>query len=751
MRIFSLAFLLGILALQFFSHLPNQKWVVAILLFIIFIKWMPRWLKWIAVFFLGFAWCLWFAHSQLAWELPDRLEGKMLAVTGYIASIPITAQHRTSFLFAFKKGKIRLSWQDANLKLRVGDQWHLVVRLKKIHSTSNPGGADYEAYAAEEGIRATGYVINHPQNQLISSNWYHYPLDRIRQFLFEKINENLPISNTSPWISALALGERQNISNENWEVLRNTGTNHLMAIAGLHIGLMAGFAYSFVFFFWRRIPSLMIKIPAQDAGAIASLFMALTYSALAGFSLPTQRACVMLIVFLVASLFRRHLLSWQAWSLALISVLLTNPLSVLNTSFWLSFVSVALIIYGVSGRLAATGWWWKWGRIQWVLALGLIPLSIAFFQQYSLVSFISNSIAIPWVGFLVMPLTLLGCVLLVFSTKIGIFILKTADQLLSILWKLLITLSHLPWGVWYHAPPNVGIVLLACVGITILLLPAGFPGRYLGLIWLLPLFIIKVPAPLFSEIWFTLLDVGQGLSAIIQTQKHILVFDTGVKWNDQFDMGDSVVLPFLRAQNIKNIDMLVISHEDNDHIGGSATILKQLPVLAIKTSVPDRFQYMNVSYCLRGEHWLWDGVKFEFIYPLPDKLHLDNNSSCVLRITNGYKTILLTGDIEKLAENDLVKWDGKNLAADILVAPHHGSKTSAMNEFIDDVNPSIVLFPVGYRNRYHFPHPSVLRKYQQRYIGYFDTATDGAIQYRINKTLSIPILYRVNHLHYWNS
>lgn len=750
MRSFTLAFLLGIIALQFFSKLPNLYWAIIILFSLTFIKWLPKYIRLITPFFLGFAWCLWFAHSHLAWELPSEAEGKTISVTGQIVSIPITSSSRTTFLFDIKKSKIKLSWQDPNLKLNVGDEWHLVVRLKKIHGTLNPGGSDYEAYAIQQNIRATGYVINHAENKLINSHWYHRPLDRMRQYLYEKINSDLQTSNTSPWISALAIGERANIASENWDVLRNTGTNHLMAIAGLHIGLMAGFIYSITYFCWRRSPQLMLKIPAQHAAATASLIIAIIYSALAGFSLPTQRACIMLAIFIITSLSQRNQLAWHGWCGGILCVLLLNPLSVLNESFWLSFVSVALIIFGVSGRLAPAGIWWKWGRIQWILSIGLVPLSIALFQECSLISFFANSIAIPWVGFLVMPLTFSGCLMLFFSEKIAGILLLLADKLLGVLWKFLTVLSNLSWGTWYHAAPNHWVVLLGFIGILLILSPAGFPGKTFGLIWLLPLIVFKTATPKFSEMSFTLLDVGQGLSAVLQTQNHILVFDTGAKWNDNFDMGASVVIPFLRTLNIKKIDMLVVSHKDNDHIGGASVILKNMPVISVKTSVPQLFTVKNVSYCLRGEKWTWDGVDFQFIYPLPDKLQLNNNSSCVLKVTNGKKTILLTGDIEKQAEEDLVLLEENNLAADIIIAPHHGSKTSGMNQFIESVHPKVVLFPIGYRNRYHFPHPTVIKKYQQQGALMFDTAKSGAIHFMVSDTISNAELYRLNNLHYWN-
>jgi len=761
MRSWVLAFLLGVLLLQQFTFLPAGYWILlaalsAFLIELFFVK-KYRFFRYFSAVLLGFSWAAWYVHVLFSWSLPAELEGKPMLVSGYIASLPNTTETRTSFLFSLETiqsksvhATIKLSSQNELKNLCVGDKWQLVVKLKRIHGLMNPGGFDYESRALQEGIRASGYIVANTNNKLLASHWYHNAFNRVRQQLKNKIEINLPKSNTSAWIVALALGERQNISAESWEILRNTGTNHLMAIAGLHIGFMSSVIFFLASGCWRRIPKLMLMIPAQFAGGFFALCAAILYAALAGFSIPTQRACFMLSVALIMLITRRIMLSWQAWCLALLAVLLINPLSVLTESFWLSFSSVALIIYGMSGRLNPQNLWWKLGRIQWIIALGLIPLSIWLFQQFSLISFLANSIAIPWVGFIIVPLTLLGCFALIFSAKLGGVILLLADKLLAILWSILTYLSHLSWANWYCMIPNIWVLLAACVGMVIVLLPAGFPGKFFGAIWFLPLIFYHYPAPPLGDVWFSLLDVGQGLSAVVQTKNHILVFDAGPKYGSNYDMGESVVAPFLRSIGAKKIDMLVISHPDNDHVGGAKALFHYFQVLHTKTSAPDQLLPLSSQYCLRGESWQWDNVNFQFLYPTPENLNLDNNSSCVLLITNrANKRILLTGDIEKLAEEYLTQHDEKKLAADILVAPHHGSKTSAIDEFVTDVNPRYVLFPVGYRNRYHFPHASVVEKYQQIHASLFATDKSGAIQIALGTEISALTQYRQQQ-HYWN-
>ncbi len=723
----ALSFLLGILLLPLFKTLPPLKCLaVSILVIPLAKKFKP-----LVFIVLGFTFALMVAHLRLDWQLPHETEGQKITITGTIASIPVYSYHRYSFLFYYQKHLIKLSAPIKDLK--VGDEWKFTVKLKRIHSTLNPGGFDYEAWAFSENIRAQGYVVPHSEMIKISSHWYHHPIARFRQYLQKRIETHLPESPTSCWIEALVIGERHNISEESWEVLRNTGTNHLMAIAGLHIGFLAAFTHSLVMFVWRRRENLMLLIPAQEAAAIGSLIMALIYSALAGFSIPTERACIMLAVFLMTSLMRRNISAWQSWSLALILVLLINPFDVLSDSFWLSFGSVALIIFCMSGRIGVANLWWKWGRIQWVIAVGLIPFSLWLFHQISLVGFIANSIAIPWVGFLILPFCLLGCV----CTPLLIL----ADKSLGILWKILTYLAHLSWGSWYMTMPNSWILLTACMGIILLLLPRGIPGKFLGFFWFLPLFFYHPTHPKPGEVWLNLLDVGQGLSSVIQTENHILVFDTGPPLSD--------IPSFLYTLGVHKLDTLVISHGDSDHIGGVKSVLEHFSINNIFSSVPEKVS-PKATYCLQGTAWVWDKVQFSFLYPTKDQLGLDNDSSCVLSVRTGSQQILLTGDIEKKAEKELVENFPNQLASTILIAPHHGSKTSAQDDFLAAVKPNVVLYGVGYRNRYHFPNKTVVEKYTALGVKQLDTVNSGEIELKINPNRIYSLLeYRKKTQRFW--
>ncbi len=761
MTAFSLAFFSGVLILQFFSALPSLSWAgVALASCPILFLSKVRGYHLILAFLLGFAWCLGCAHAIAAFSLLPAWEGKPLWIRGEITSLPRVSPYQSSFVFhleSIQNGKerqrvatsINLSWSHAP-HLQVGDEWLLPVRLKKIHSTMNPGGFDFEAWAFQKGIRAKGYVLEQEKPLFIAEHYLSYPIAHLRQYIQTQAQQRLPASRTAPWLQALMIGERTGVSPSDWEVLRNTGTNHLMAIAGLHIGFMAALAHGLTVRLWRR-PRLIALLPTAEAGVCASLVMAGLYSALAGFSIPTQRALVMVTIYLLATLCRRVLPLWQAWSLALLIVLLLNPLSLLSSSFWLSFATLALIIYGLGGRLAPSGGWWQWGRPQWVLAVGLLPLSLWLFMEYSLVSFLANMVAIPWVGFLILPLCFLSVILLLVCPGLASYSLLLADKSLGLLWSLLTWFSQLPWSTWQQSLPNYGYLLAATGGVLVLLLPAGFPGRGLGLLWLLPVLSFKPVRPDFGELRFSLLDVGQGLSAVVQTQNHVLVFDTGARRGPESDMGESVVLPFLRSQSVKQIDMLVVSHGDNDHSGGAQALLKQLPVRSLQTSVPGLFPSRSADYCLAGKAWDWDGVHFAFLHPTVTQLNLDNDSSCVLLVATKTKRLLLPGDIEKAAEKVLLASSPNTLSAAILVAPHHGSKTSGLRAFVGRVHPQYVLYAIGYRNRYHFPYPGVVATYREFGAIQLDTSALGAIQFVMGRDSLYPLeFYRPSHQRYWN-
>jgi competence protein ComEC len=760
MRLSSIALLCGTWLILSFAHLPSlllSGMLVVIFLVSYYFKPKPL-LLFLLITSAGFFYANWEAHQRLSWTLPNNLENKVLVVQGKIISIPETDGMNTSFLFhiehfdreSLKPVTVKLSWFNDAPSLVAGDHWQLAIKLKRIHGFADPGAFDYEEYALSHGIRAQGYVRSEAENKLLTSSLSEHWLNRVRQHIEKSIQISLPHSDYAAMIVALSVGIKTGIQANQWQVLQKTGTNHLMVIAGLHVGMLSGLFFFMVGFLWRRSARLPLLIPTPQVATLGALFIALTYSALAGFSIPTQRALVMIAVFMFSTLFQRNIALGLAWCLALFIVLVLDPFATMEVGFWLSFAAVGTILYGMSGRLFADNWWWKWGRIQWIISMGIIPFTLLLFQNASIISPIANSISIPIVGFIVVPLSLLGSFVSFISLPAASVIWHIAVFVLAGVWWILKTLAALPASSWQQAVTTTWSLVAAVFGVALLLAPRGFPARWVGIIFCLPILIFKPASPAFGTAKLTLLDVGQGLASVIQTQHHTLVFDTGARFSPDFDLGQAIVVPFLRTQGIGTVDKMVISHGDNDHIGGAESVIQFMHVLEIDTSVPDKFKGLNVKTCLAGQQWEWDGVSFEFLYP--DKHHLDlgNNSSCVLMITAGNEHILMTGDIEKPAEVYLVDHDKRLLKANVLIAPHHGSRTSSTPDFLMAVHPEYVLYPMGYLNKFHFPNQDVMQRYNQIGAKSFQSDKDGAISLVIGENQAIdPLGYRESHQRFW--
>ena len=702
-----------------------------------------------------------------------------------IVSVPIHRDRSIRFRFRIDRllhegkevespGQVRLSWYGSFTELKAGDQWRVSIRLKRPSGFMNPGGFDYEGWLFQQQIAATGYVRkNLETNRLLESGTFslnHQPIHYLRQSIAEKINKLSEGLENTGIITALIIGERSQISTEQWDVLTKTGTNHLLAISGLHIGLISGLFFFLMRKVWSLSSRLTLYWPAPKAAAVAALLGAIIYAALAGFSIPTQRALVMVAVIMGSILLDRTSLPGRSIALALLLVLLLDPLSVLSVGFWLSFAAVSVILYGMTGRINNKSSmpvmaWHQWGKIQWLILVGLLPLTLLFFQRVSVFAPVANLVAVPWVSFLVVPIVFLAVLLMGVQAKLAGWLLTLVDHLLNGLWWFLDELASLPFALWVQPSPPVWIVVLGLLGAIVMLAPKGFPARWLGAVLLLPVFLNMQKKPETGEVWFTLLDVGQGLAAVVQTREHTLVFDTGPRFSSSFDTGDAVVVPFLSQMGIHKIDRLLISHGDNDHIGGAQSILRQIPVDEIYTGVPEKFSKsefedtsgINAKQCTSNQSWNWDGVEFKILHP-PETLHsfTKNDGSCVLHVQARGGSMLLTGDIHKKSEQHLVKYYPAEIKASILVAPHHGSKTSSSPEFIQTVNPQYVLFPAGYRNRFNHPAENVVDRYKENGIQLLDSAAHGAIQFRIGRTnesggrVSAPETYRQIARHYWN-
>lgn len=771
----SVAFLSGILLLQRLPELPSPAWIAAgavlvLLLPLSSLRWRCRRCSRLLVCCAaGFLWALIRAHHILSGELPAEYEGRDLFAEGVIAKIPERDAGTVRFEFQPERlwigegpgaesvpvpGRLRLGWYRDAPRLHAGERWRLRVRLKRPHGFANPGGFDYEGWLYRKRIRATGYVRADSGNVVLAagpgSGLESRRLQHLRQRLGEAIAAALPEREFAGLVTALAIGDYQGVGSGQWEVFRRTGTTHLVAISGMHVSMVAALLFLLVRWTWARAGPAQ-RLPAPWVAAGAALAGAAGYAALAGFSVPTQRALIMVAAAMYAVLRGRGKTPWSLFFLALWCVLIVDPMAVMDAGFWLSFVAVAIILLGMGQRLGGGNWWWRWGRLHLLITVGLAPPLLALFQQFPLGSPIANFVAVPWVG-LAVPVVLAGAALILPFPAFGGLLLALAEWLLALLWPLLDAVAAISWLQWSRPAPAGWILCAALLGAALAICPRGLPGRWVAALLLLPAMTHVPPAPPPGAVWLTVLDAGQGLAAVVRTREHVLVYDTGPRFGPDFDAGGAVVLPWLRRHGVTGVDMLLVSHGDNDHAGGAPALLRELRIARFVASTPDAVPGWVAEPCRRGMSWRWDGVDFAVLHPAADGgAGRRNDASCVLRITAGGGVILLPGDVETRAERALLAY-GDDLRAHIVVAPHHGSRSSSSAAFVGAVAPQHVLFATGYRNRWGFPHAEVRSRYAAVGAQAWNTATQGAIEVRVPAAgaPAPPRAWRELHRRYWH-
>jgi competence protein ComEC len=746
-----LFFLAGILLVQQPSALPELVWLVVGVAIVGVLAWLRYWR---GVFFLsGVLWAVIFASVRLADQLPESLAGQDIQIKGYIADLPEQESNHVRFNLKVVKtahnvpNNLRLTWYYPDQTIKAGQHWSFTVRLKRPHGNLNPGGFDYERWLFVEGIGATGYIRTKPQPKLLDSGSTQTSLLVWRQHIADLLEQMLANSSSLPLIKALTIGDGNSLSANQWDIFRKTGTTHLMVISGSHIGLVAGLVYLLVIRLWAWTGILAWS--PQKVAAIVALVTAIFYAGLTGFSVPAQRSALMIAIAMVAVIQQRNTRPYNILAVALFAVLLVDPLVVLSAGFWLSFIAVSLIIYTIAARLDKPSLFRGSIKINWVTSVGLAPLLLYFFQQVSLTAPLANLIAVPIISLIIVPLALLATLVMLVVPIVAVKIFLGVDFTLQGLWWILVKLADLPLSTIIHPQPSWWALGFAVPGILLLFAPKGIPSRWLGLMMLLPLIFTQSDKIASGVIKMTLLDVGQGLSAVVQTTNHVLVYDTGAKFSATNDMGQSVVVPFLRNQGTDKVDTLIVSHGDNDHIGGAASLMTSIRTEKLLTSVPQLLGNYSPTQCKAGQSWSWDKVTFSIISPQIGTNSSENDNSCVLQIHTQQGTALLTGDIEATAESWLVENYKDALKADVLIAPHHGSQTSSTAAFLKVVKPSVILIPAGYRNQFGHPHEEVIARYRDLHIKWFNSADEGAILLNFNKAISIES-WRVTEGKYWN-
>lgn len=753
--IFLLAGVAGVLLLQQQPQLPQQG--LLLLLSGIFLHFVGksasnRFLILVSIVVAGglsgFGWAAWRAEARLAQVLDSAWEGKDIQVVGEVSSLPQHLERGVRFEFRVRHvetggaqvpERILLSAYEhkkpsENIKglpdFKPGETWRLTLRLSRPHGNANPYGFDYEAWLLEQNIRATGSVHLAPESvanpEILADNWFWPPMNgvhRLRHTIREGFARELGAKPYGGILTALVIGDQRSVDTSLWKVFSRTGTTHLMSISGLHITMVAGVLGFLVNWVWRRFPRLCLRMPAQQAGLLAAWLAALVYGLMAGFGIPTQRTCLMLTVAVIALFSGRRIGTGAILLWALAGVVIFDPWAVLAPGFWLSFGAVAALIW-VSLHRPGEGGGWRgvlgaFGRTQWAATLATLPILIWIFQQFPLVSPLANLVAIPVVSFIITPLALLGGLLIWIP---GLPLLNLAHWLLSGLMWLLEWMALAP--LWQPPMPPPWALILAVLGIPLLLMPRGVPGKGAALILFLPLIFWPRAWPEPGTLAVTVLDVGQGQAVLLETSGHTLLYDTGPALGSG-DAGQRVVLPFMVGKGISHLDMLVVSHQDSDHAGGLDSIRAGTSIGKLVSSMPD---LKGGEVCARGRSWEWDGVQFEFLHPEPDTVLKGSNAdSCVLRVKTASGRLLLTGDAGVKEEKSMLSRSLPDLAAEVVLVPHHGSKSSSSLPFVAAVAPDMALVSAGYRNRYGHPKPEILARYKDVGSQIWRTDKDGAL------------------------
>lgn len=782
-------FAAGILVCQWLPEIPALPWGWILLLTgsltlcgLLRRNSTSRFSLWWAILLLGallsgVSYLCWRSAAVLADTLPEAAMGRDLRVTGVVDSLPDRTARGQRFIFRVEgveggihvPERVQLSvWQsDADgdelgsgipQRILPGERWFFSVRLKRPHGLANPHGYDIEARMFEMGVRATGYIRSGERLDAFVPT-PSTRIDRMRYRIRERFERVLlpEIYPDGGILTALAIGDQKAIPGPLWQVFAKTGTTHLMSISGLHVTLFSGIIALLVAWFWRRQPRLAGRIPAQRAGVLLGWFAAAFYTLIAGAGIPALRTLFMLSVGALAMLTGRRVSPYRILLLALVVVLLFDPWAGMSPGFWLSFVAVGLLLWaalsehgGEHEQATLTQRMKRWargfGRTQWAVTIGTLPFLLIFFSQFSLISPLTNAIAIPWVSGVVTPLTILALIVPWDP------LLLLSDALLAPLMIFLTWASSLPVAIWHAPVPSPLAFLLAVLGALWWLMSAGFPGRWMAIFLCLPLILPRADDIPTGQARIDVLDVGQGLAVVIRTRSHTLLYDTGPYYSSVADAGVRVIVPYLRAIGVDRLDGLIVTHRDTDHSGGALSVLESLPVGWISDAPDTHFAEMmpgmRQKTCASGNAWEWEGVHFEFLYPERRQRmreQASNHQSCVLRVSTAGKSMLLTSDIE--ASDEIAMLANGLGHSDVMLVPHHGSGTSSGVDFLDAVRPEVAIIPVGYRNRYRHPKPEVLTAYEARKIRVLRSDADGMVQV-VLPSLAISA-YRQEHRRYW--
>jgi competence protein ComEC len=685
-------------------------------------------------------------------RLQPQYAGDSIVTAVRIADFPATTGPGVSFVAvpldaARVPPRIRLSWFQPPVELRLGDVWQMELRLRRPRGSSNPGAFDFEAWLFRERVGATGYVVGSHRNHLIRSGDLDV-IDRVRQRFVDRVSLLSPES--AGVLAAISVGARHLITAQQWDRYARTGTSHLMAISGLHIGLAAGGAYVLA----SLLGGLLIRGGSHhNRATVFALLIAMSYAFVSGLAIPSRRASLMIAFVAIVVLRRRQVRPLTVVATACIVVAVSSPIASMAPGFMLSFAAVLILIWlaqrlgnGSEKTLAArlVSGVRQLSIVQGVLLLGLLPLTVLIFDRVAFVAPVVNLIAVPVFSLVTVPFTLAGLLLDGRFQVFGDPALHVAAISQDLLEHLIVMAAEFPGAGHTMSAVTGSAWLLLFLPVLWVILPPGWPGRRLALIAVIALVLHRPAPPDYGCVAVDVLDIGQGLAVVLQTHAHTVVFDTGPAFRGGGNAAEAVILPYLASKGISHVDKLIISHSDLDHAGGVEAMLNRVNVAQLMVGEPLRGQERAQAFCNAGDEWEYDGVGFSFIYPPKEGLRDGNDASCVLRVAAGDHQLLITGDIERPAEQQLVR-DGLLGGVDAVVIPHHGSRTSSTAPFVSALVPDLAIVSAGFGNRWGFPKDDVVARWAGVGARVLETSSSGAIGIRLCERSGVEEVTEYRH------
>lgn len=753
-----LGFVLVFLANALWPSLPKISLIAcAILILICLIKYSKRYFLKGAL--LGFIWASISGYAYIHWQFPSQFNQQNLVVEGVIDSIVPSNIHDSDTVYinfvADKLGKssviyspkLRLSWFGANKTLQQGQRWRLFVKLKSAVGLANREGFNYQKWLASKNLVATGYVKDSPSNTLLKNEVSN------RQALINDLDSYELMH--EKWIKALMYGDRSGLETPDWQLLQNTGTAHLFAISGMHLGIvlaaMLWLGKGLVII--RSVNGSAWQYNVKPLNVCFAVAVCCYYAYLAGFQVPVMRALLGAILFCSLLMLQRY---WrmQASLLVLLSLfIILFPYAHLGISFWFSFIAVGLIWF----------YSWRWPmamhasriqvllygiKLQCFLSFATMPMIAFGFGAIPLTSMFANIVAIPVVTLLLVPLCLISALMQSVSLPITAM-LHVLDNIFEVTLIGLAYFNQFPvlkvadlWIINSHA------ALALLLSLSVLLAMPGFLQRkvlvFMHLVALIIVAFIHFKREQASTWQLYVFDIGQGSAMVIEANQKYIIYDTGASFRGSFSMAESVLLPFFESKKMPTIDHMILSHLDIDHAGGQHFLNSRLHISRMMSPA---------DYCNVGNNFRWQGIQFTILWPETPQSGDENAHSCVIKIDDGIHSVLFSGDIEHKTEKALIeKYSASNsqgLKANILIVPHHGSKSSSSLAFIKAVQPEYAVVSSGYQNRWEFPAAQVVKRYQKQGVTLFNTGNDGQITFVMSPDNISISRYRIDEYRRW--